>query len=271
MALPGGRILNSGRVTHERSKNFFWQQRFRKSKNGAKQARKADQKVKTIAGRLVRELERKLSAGMLGVYANKLSLFKRVLSQKRADKNKIYSLHEPHVSCISKGKAHKPYEFDNKVSVLLTQRTCVIVGAESFQGNPYDGHTLEQALMQYERLNNRQPASATVDRGYRGPKQIGQTAINIADAPNKSTKTRTQRSRLRRRSAIEPIIGHLKADHRMGCNFLSGIKGDAINVLLAAAAFNFKRAMRKVLGKIHFILAQLWKLFQLPKKSLLAA
>jgi hypothetical protein len=69
---------------------------------------------------------------MLGVYANKLSLFKRVLSQKRADKNKIYSLYEPHVSCISKGKAHKPYEFDNKVSVLLTQRTCVIVGAESF-------------------------------------------------------------------------------------------------------------------------------------------
>lgn len=248
-------------------KKLSWRQRFRKSKNGAKQARKADRKVKTIAGRLVRELERKLSAHALGFYSEQLNLFRKVLAQKRKDKDKTYSLHEPHVSCISKGKAHKPYEFGNKVSILTAQRTGVIVGAMSFQGNPYDGHTLPDALNQYEKLNNKQARTVTADRGYRGPKEIGNTAVNIADAPNKATKTPTQRKRLRRRSAIEPTIGHLKSDYRMRRNFLSGIKGDAINVMLAAAAFNFKRAMLKVLKDVRFIFIRFLAIFSSPGGS----
>lgn len=119
-------------------------QRFRnhpKNKNKGK-ARRADKKVKTIAGRLVRELERNLPAG---VHAEEIELFTRVLAQKRADKNKVYYLHEPDVQCIYKGKEHKKYEFGNKVSIVYTQTTGVIVGAMGFR-NEYDGHTLEPVL-----------------------------------------------------------------------------------------------------------------------------
>lgn len=112
-----------------------------------KKARSASRKVKTIAGRLVRELERKLPDNHN--YSDSLSLFTRVLNQKKSDKNKIYSLHEPQVYCISKGKEHKKYEFGNKVSILYTQNTGVIVGALSFK-NEYDGHTLTEALEQYK-------------------------------------------------------------------------------------------------------------------------
>jgi IS5 family transposase len=223
-------------------KNLGMDQRFRHHPKNKGKARKADRKVKTIAGRLVRELERNLSPGSL--HQNNLNLFKKVLAQKRNDTGKIYSLHEPEVQCISKGKEHKKYEFGNKVSVVYTQNTGVIVGAKSFR-NEYDGHTLEPSLQQVEKLTGKAPRTASVDRGYRGITQIGNTQVQIPKPFNDKKQSKYRQRQLKRsfkrRAAIEPVIGHLKTDHRLSRNFYKGIFGDNINVMLSAAAFNFKR------------------------------
>jgi IS5 family transposase len=245
-------------------------QRFRNHPKNKGRARKADKKIKTIAGRLVRELERNLPPN--NVYQNTLDLFKTVLAQKRTDKNKIYSLHEPHVNCISKGKEHKKYEFGNKVSISVTENTGVIVGALSFSNNPYDGHTLPAVLEQYQNIFNSTPKEATVDRGYRGKTRIGETKINIpkpfSDKLLSKNKQRKLRNQFKRRAAIEPVIGHLKSDHRVARNFYKGIKGDENNILLAAAAFNFKRMMNKWKKSIFVYLQncylQLLYFFQVP-------
>ncbi len=146
-------------------KKLSYKQRFRKSKKQQKIARKEDRKIKTIAGRLVRELERKLSAERLTEYSTEIELFKRVLNQKRNDKNKVYSLHKPTVECISKGKTEKKYESGNKVSIMLRKNTRVIIGALSLEKNDYDGHKLEPALNQYKEFYNKEPKKAIVDLG----------------------------------------------------------------------------------------------------------
>jgi IS5 family transposase len=216
-------------------------QRLRKNKGGDVKARRASKKIKTIAGRLVRELERKLPAQALLNYSSNLALFNKVLSQKRGDSNKTYSIHEPQVKCYTKGKEHKKFEFGSKVSILVTQRTGVIVGALNFNSTEHDSRTLPQALEQYERLTTLKAKNLFLDRGYRGPKQIGETLINTPRPEKNMSKIR--RKRHRRRAAIEPVIGHLKQNYRLGRNFLKGVNGDQINVLLAAAAMNFKRVM----------------------------
>ena len=216
-------------------------QRFRSHPKNAKKARRADRKVKTIAGRLLRELIRKLPASM---YAEDLALFQRVLEQKRNDKNKVYSLHEPDVLCISKGKEHKKYEFGSKISIALTQTTGVIIGALNIAGNQYDGHTLEAVLEQQKRLSGQTLSEIFVDRGYRGVTKVGQKMIHSPKIFSKKIsryKQKKLRKGFSRRAAIEPVIGHLKANYRLSRNFYKGIKGDAINVMLAAAAMNFKR------------------------------
>lgn len=218
-------------------------QRFRSHPRNKKKALKADRKVKVIAGRLVRELERKLATGL---HAGELALFRQVLQQTRDSKKKIYSLHEPDVQCISKGKEHKKYEFGNKVSIVYNV-SGVIVGAMGFR-NEYDGHTLAPALQQVETLTGKAPKTATVDRGYRGKSVIGNTKIQLPK-PFNSRQSKYEQQRLkkahRKRASIEPVIGHLKADHRVNRNFYKGIFGDNINIMLAAAAFNFKRMMNK--------------------------
>jgi IS5 family transposase len=211
-----------------------------------KKARAAQRKLKTIAGRLVRELERKLPKG---TYQKELALFKRVLSQSRTSKDKVYSLHEPEVYCIAKGKASKKYEYGCKGSVVLTQNTGILVGAMTFSKNIYDGHTLEVVLDQATSLTGSQPKTATVDRGYQGKNEVNGTKII---RPSKSLKKdtayqkRKKRKHCRRRAAIEPVIGHLKADHRAVRNYLKGVVGDEINFLMAASAFNFKKLMTKL-------------------------
>jgi len=190
---------------------------------------------------LVRELERKLTASGMEKWGSDLSLFKQVLAQKRADTNKIYSLHEPHVKCFNKGKEHKKYEFGSKVSILVTQKTGVIVGALNFTENLHDSKTLSSALEQHIRLTGKEAQEVYADRGYPGPKQINNTQIHIPK-PDKNI-TITRRNKHKRRAAIEPVIGHLKHDYRMARNFLKGSYGDAINVMMAAAGMNFKRMM----------------------------
>ena len=218
-------------------------QRLKRKKNGGILARKASKKVKTIAGRLVREIERKLSASGLKKWGNDLELFKKVLLQKRSDTDKIYSLHEPNVKCFSKGKEHKKYEFGSKVSILVTQKTGVIVGAINFTENIHDSKTLPTVLKQHERLTGITAKEVFVDRGYAGPRQINDTQIHMP-RPNKNI-TKSKINKHRRRAAIEPVIGHLKYNYRMNRNFLKGCYGDAINVMMAAAGMNFKRIMNK--------------------------
>lgn len=132
-------------------KRLSLDQRFRNHPKNGRKARRADRKVKTIAGRLVRELVRKLAPDQ---YAVELALFQRVLDQQRQDKNKIYSLHGPDVKCISKGKEHKKYEFGSKVSIVVTRNSGVIIGALNIPGNDYDGHTLQAAIEQQQRTYN---------------------------------------------------------------------------------------------------------------------
>jgi IS5 family transposase len=216
-------------------------QRLRRNKGGDVKARKASKKIKVIAGRLTRELRRKLTASSLDKHKMHLELYEKVLSQQRSDSNKIYSLHEPFVKCYTKGKEHKRFEFGSKASFLVTQTTGVIVGALNFSEQLHDSKTIESALEQYERLTGNKAKDIYLDRGYRGKTQINETRL-YTPKPEKSIAN-SKRKRHKRRAAIEPVIGHLKHDYRMIRNYLKGVIGDEMNVMLAAAAMNFKRVM----------------------------
>ena len=232
-------------------KKLYIDLRFSKHPKNRKKVKKSRRSIKTIAGRLVRELKRLLPDHP--DYKELLSLYEQVINQQRDTKNKIYSLHETEVCCISKGKEHKMYEFGNKASFVVTQTTGVIVGAMSFR-NEYDGNTLEPALTQASQLRKTKIKTATVDRGYRGNTEINDIKIQLPK-PFSKKQTDYEKRRLKkahtRRAAIEPVIGHIKKDHRLGRNFYKGVVGDSINILLSAAAFNFKRMMNKY--KISFL------------------
>jgi len=243
-------------------KKLSQEQRFRHHPKNKHKAVKADRKMKTIAGRLVRELERKLPA--TNQYQKKLRLFFQVLMQQRNSKKKIYSLHEPHVVCICKGKEHKKYEFGNKVSIAKTD-SGVIVGALSFR-DEYDGHTLAPSLEQVKRLVGQMPQQVKVDRGYKGNKRIGETQVLIPGTESKSSSyyhRKKLRDSHKKRAGIEAVIGHLKSEHRLSRNFYKGIVGDNINVMLAAAAFNFKRMMNKWKKKFFYFFQMLFHPFQI--------
>lgn len=256
-------IKNVLRIAHDKSlplrqsytrtsKGIYRAQRFRNHPKNRKKALKADKQLKTIAGRLVRELERNL--GESSGYEKMFELYYRVLSQDRQSKNKVYSLHEPDVVCISKGKEHKKYEFGNKVSILRSW-SGLILGACSFR-NEYDGHTIQKTLEQTRRMTGRHINNLAADRGYRGVKRMGDTKILIPDVPKAKDTYYQKRKKHKlfcKRAGIEPTIGHLKEHYRLSRNFYKGVKGDAINVLLAAAAYNFKRAMRVLLCLIKNI------------------
>lgn len=230
-------------------KKLVMAQRFRNHPKNRKKAIGAARKLKTIAGRVVREIERKLTEGQKQKYKEKIEIFNRILNQKKKDKEKIYSIHEPKVYCISKGKEHKKYEFGAKASIVITKKSGIIVGAYSLEKNQYDGHTLPKALEQCEELRGTRPKAAIVDRGYRGQSKIEETEVHLPKPPKKTAsqyEKKKARQRFRRRASIEPIIGHLKTDFRLVRNFLKGTLGDSINLMLAAAAFNFKKLMRKL-------------------------
>jgi IS5 family transposase len=249
-------------------KGLLMELRFRNHPKDKGRARKAERKVKTIAGRLVRELERKLAPGL---HQDTLGLFKKVLLQKKSDSNKIYSLHEPHTQCMTKGKEHKKYEFGSKVSIITTKTTGVIIGAINIEKNVHDSKTLQPAIEQQQRLTGTTLKNNFVDRGYAGVKEVLGTTIVTPDKPDKK-RTPYQKQKLRngfkRRAAIEPKIGHLKHDHRLSRNYYKGIKGDNINVMLAAAAMNFKRMINKWKVNPLVFLAQLSNcLFSLVKTT----
>ena len=221
--------------------------RFMNHPTRMKEGKKAVKRMRTIARAMVNDITRKMDEHQLSYYGKELSLFMRVINQERSDTNKIYSLHEPEVECISKGKDHKKYEFGNKSAIAKTG-SGLIVSALAFTGNPYDGHTLPAHLDQISRLTGYTPAEAVTDRGYRGRKWVGATEISIPSSgkPGQSYyQKRKARKKFSKRAGIEPVIGHLKSDHRMIRNFLKGTRGDAINTLMAAAAYNMRHWMNK--------------------------
>lgn len=221
------------------------QSRFGKGKKQKLLKRNAQRQIKTIARRLVNELYRKLLC--IEKYSQQLELFQKVLSQTKGSKNKVYSLHEPDTYCVAKGKAHKKYEYGNKVGFVITKNTNVIVAVKSFDENFYDGDTIASLLEAHEKATGVKAKRIYFDRGGRGQKIIGDTEVIVPDKGRKRD-TDYQRRKLkyafRRRAAIEPMIGHVKHDCRMAINYLKGTIGDAINATMAAAAYNFRRKMR---------------------------
>lgn len=213
----------------------------------AKQMRRMNRQVRTLRtylGRVVRDVERRIAddTALQAVFAEELTMAKRLLAQEKHSKHKLYSLHAPEVECISKGKAHKRYEFGVKVSISSTNKSNFIVGAQSLPGSPYDGHTLHDALAQTRRLTHTEIDEAFVDKGYRGHSE--QTTTVYISGQRRGIKTRSLKKRLKRRQAIEPIIGHLKSDGRLDRNYLQGMVGDAMNVLLCCAGHNLRLILR---------------------------
>ena len=211
----------------------------------AKQYRRMRRQIKllkTRLGRVVRDIERQLpneSAATGEAFAHRLSQARQLLVQTKSSKNKLYSLHAPETECIAKGKAHKRYEFGVKVSFATTNRTGFVLGARSYPGNPYDGHTLDDQLQQAETLSGVTPTHCYVDRGYRGH---GVTRSRVFIAGQRRLSRRQKRA-LRRRSAIEPEIGHMKNDGRLRRCFLKGTLGDAMNVILVGAGHNLRKLL----------------------------
>jgi transposase, IS5 family len=229
------------------------EQRFREHPRRRKKARAAARKIKTIAGRVVRDIENKMTIEQKSYYSKQLEIFKKVLAQERYTKNKIYSLHEPDVKCIAKGKESKKYEYGNKSSIVKTRKSGIIIGAMAFTENPYDGDTLPSQLEQVQRIAGYRPTIAIADRGYRGRSYIaGTQIITPKPLPKSATKYQKYKTRLRFRSraGIEPIIGHLKHDHRMIRNYLKGNQGDKVNTILAAAAFNLRKMLNRIIKSI---------------------
>lgn len=214
-------------------------------------------RLRTWVGRLIRDVARKVGKPDVPL-AEVLERAERIRSQKPQDSHKLYSWHEPEVQCISKGKARQRYEFGQKVALATTNRSNWIVAARLMPNNPYDGHTLAATLAAAESITGTAITDAYVDKGYRGHGCQGATRVHIAGAGSKGVP-RSERRRRRRRSAIEPKIGHLKSDHRVDRCYLSGLPGDAINIVLAAAGANIRKLLRRFVFALRCWLTSLMK------------
>lgn len=245
------------RQTYTRTlKQLLIDQRFHSHPKRRKKANAALRKIKTIAGRQVRDIERQFTQEQKEKYKSVFVILNKILIQQKGDKNKIYSIHEPKVSCIAKGKEAKKFEFGNKSGIVLTKTTKIVVGALAFEDNPYDGHTLDAHLEQTEYLTEKRPEIGIVDRGYKGKKDIEGTKIILPSAPKKgSTSYQKQKARkqFRARAGIEPVIGHIKHDHRMLRNYLKGTNGDQLNTILAGTGFNLKKMLNRIKKQILFV------------------
>lgn len=211
-----------------------------------KRMRRALRTLRGRVGRVWRDIDRQREqvAGAARIGLDELmARVRRLLDQKPKDKNKLYALHAPEVECISKGKARTPYEFGVKVSIATTLKEGFVVGARSMPGNPYDGHTLAEALEQASILADTSIHTAVVDRGYRG---VDVPGVRILRSGHKRGITRTLKAMIKRRSAIEPAIGHMKADGKLGRNWLKGQIGDAIHAVLCGAGHNIRLLLRRL-------------------------
>ena len=221
------------------------QLRFARKPKNLQKHKKAQKRLHRIAFKIYHDLVTQLNP-IPKSYMEELDVLYRVLTQQKDDKNKIYSVHEPEVLCISKGKEHKQYEFGNKSSFAYTRESGIIVGAIAVKGNAYDGHTLMPQLEQVQELTGGKIKKAIVDRGYKvkgGIPKVDIVTPKVLKGESYYLKKKRE-ERCRSRAGIEGLISHLKHDHRMLRNYLSGTAGDQINTLLAAAAYNMKKWMR---------------------------
>jgi IS5 family transposase len=239
----------------------------------AKQFRRAKRSLKTLKtylGRVIRDVTRKIadSPALRGIFATPLMLARRVHAQNKnlrpvkgapegADL-RVFSLHAPEVECIGKGKAHQPYEFGVKVSVATTLGHAkggqFIIHAKALPGKPYDGHTLGTVIPEIEQQVGVSLKRILCDAGYKGHNAPQEHCFKVYTAGQKRRMTAAIKREMRRRSAIEPVIGHAKSDHRMGRNYLAGRAGDAINTVLAAVGYNFRR----LLAWFSLLLSVIW-------------
>ena len=217
-----------------------------------KRANRALRKLRTYLGRVIRDIARKIEGDAWleeMVFGPVLALTRRVRDQPARQRGpKVYSLHAPEVECIGKGKAHRPYEFGVKVSVATTLAHAkggqFVTHVKALPGNPYDGHTLKTVIPDMEALVGNTIERAFTDKGYRGHNAPPDYKFKIFIAGQRRRVTPRIKRQMRRRSAIEPVIGHMKAEHRMGRNYLWYRQGDAINAVLAAAGHNFSLLLR---------------------------
>lgn len=228
---------------------------------GHKQAMRWVRKMRTWLGRLDRDIGRKIAGNETheAAFAVARERVARVLTQKAGDADKLYALHAPEVECIAKGKARSRYEFGVKTSIAVTNARTpggqFIVGMQSLPGNPYDGHTLTGQIAQVERLTGIAVERAYVDRGYRGHKHTGKAQVYIAHSRGISSPT--IKRELRRRNAIEPIIGHTKSDGLLERNHLAGAHGDAVNAILVAAGHNLRLLVAWLTALWHALITAL--------------
>ena len=208
-----------------------------------KRMRKEIKKLKNYLGRVQRDVRRQLSKMSLEdrCLTDLLNKASSLLTQTRTSKNKLYSLHAPEVVCISKGKTHKKYEYGTKVSVVSTVKNNWVLVSEALDGNPYDGHTLKVSLYKIKKFIGITPKEVYVDKGYKGN---GVESTKVYISGQKRGVTSSIKKRLKKRQAVEPIIGHLKHDHGMSRNYLRGSIGDKINALCAAIGFNLNKLLK---------------------------
>jgi transposase, IS5 family len=229
---------------------FIRSQRYAHAKQ-MKRARAQTKRLRTFLGRVIRDVERKAQAS--GKMNERLKLVLqiaiRIQTQPRqraeGDPPKIYSVHAPEVECIAKGKANRQYEFGVKVGIVSTSKDSFVIGAAALPNNPYDGHTLKACIEQAHRVTGVAPAQAYVDRGYKGHGCDNNT-FKVWIAGAKRGVTAQIHKKIKRRNAIEPVIGHMKADGRLSRNFLKGMDGDAMNALLCGAGHNLRKILKKL-------------------------
>jgi len=248
-------FVKEGKILRRKAGGYAHAKQYRRLKKTVRRQR-------TIAAKLVREIERKMARVVaptpqaLQGLRTVLDRAARLVAQSPKDKGKLYALHAPEVECISKGKARNPYEFGVKSGIAVTHQSGLVVGARTFPGNPYDGHTLHEQIEQVNILCGDHGVAvkeAVVDLGYRGV-DAANPGVLIKHRGWIRSMSDKERQQLKRRQAVEPVIGHLKSDHRMARCWLKGSVGDAINTVLAAAGFNLRWLMR-ALVRLLFLLA----------------
>jgi len=242
-----------GRKTLLRQSHYAHAQQF-------KRAARMTRRLKVMQGRVVRDVRRKSSESSLEL-ERLLQLAGRLLKQQRHDRNKLYSIHEPEVECISKGKVHKRYEFGCKVSVVSSSRgNWVVVGTPALKHNLYDGHSLAAAIQQTQTISGIRPKEIYSDLGYRGHGQIPESEVHVVPRKRKHL-TRSLRQWMNRRAAIEPVIGHMKSKHRFGRNRLKGKMGDEINAALSASGYNIRKLLRAFLCLDRVLTIWRWMIY----------
>ncbi len=239
--------------------------RFFRHPKKRKKVRVAIKRLRTFVGILIRDIGHNLAEDKLLGDQEAFDLFDKVRMQQIKDSNKVYSLHESHIYAIAKGKDYKPYEYGTKASIMTTMKSGIIVGVSTHDKNEYDSKTLESALCSANSNRTKAIKEAICDRGK---KEVDSTKICL---PGVSLKRDTKyqkeqkRKKFRRRAAIEPIIGHLKSDHRLSRNYFKEFIENEINLLLTASAFNLKKWMNNFIQllfmlRITLFIYALWKM-----------